>query len=431
MRRSINTQIAVVAASLLIASAIGAAGANAGTYNVNACTGMNTTAINNSWTSDVSNASAMLYGQYCDTTGPYTPPGEISYDDTLVMRSALGALPVPTSGYLRFDAPLSTTISAVSGTRLLRIYGDDFWRATFTTDSGELEGCQTTPAVIQCTLSGAFNFTGLNTSWLRFGAYCWSFCDGGGTSATAHALLYSATVTITDNTPPVANTPTGDLIGTVTGTKDVTISGSDSTGIKRVDLLIDGNQWYTQSQVCDYTYPAPCAVSSTSWSHTFSTNVTSLANGAHTVAARVYDTAGNTATTSTSFTVDNPPAPTPPTGSTGGSGGTGTTGTTPPPTPPPAAVDPGLRLVSSTLRKKRLRVVSTTNAAAVGHVDVIVRYRDSKRKLRTRTFRSVRSGARFTTSRALSASRASITVRFTPGAGWLSSSIVRTLKARR
>ncbi|HVE87317.1 MAG TPA: PHB depolymerase family esterase, partial [Myxococcales bacterium] len=93
----------------------------------------------------------------------------------------------------------------------------------------------------------------------------------------------------TDVTPPaVALTAPADG-ATVSGTVTLSATASDNVGVARVDFLVDGSVVGTSSA-------APYQVA---W------NSAGVANGGHTVSAKAYDAAGNSATSTRSITVSN------------------------------------------------------------------------------------------------------------------------------
>lgn len=78
---------------------------------------------------------------------------------------------------------------------------------------------------------------------------------------------------------------------TVSGTVSLTASASDNVGVAKVEFLVDGAVIGT-----DLYSPY-----SASW------NTAGFANGSHSLACRAYDAAGNTGSSSTTVTVNNPP----------------------------------------------------------------------------------------------------------------------------
>lgn len=93
-----------------------------------------------------------------------------------------------------------------------------------------------------------------------------------------------------DTTPPTVNVTAPANGSTVSGTVTVTASASDDVGVSRVELYVDGALAAT-----DTTAP---------YEHAWDT--TTVSNGTHTLMARAYDAAGNSATDNdTSVTVSN------------------------------------------------------------------------------------------------------------------------------
>ena len=145
-------------------------------------------------------------------------------------------------------------------------------------------------------------FSDLDTPTLRVGLRCApqpgdSHCEHGASLHRAIAVIYAATVTISDEVAPTAGAVTGSITsgGWLKGTKTVAGSGSDSTGVSRLDLMDGSTPIRTDDQECDFTYPAPCAnpggLVSSDWT---SLNTALLADGTHTLRTRSRDAAGNT-----------------------------------------------------------------------------------------------------------------------------------------
>ena len=98
-------------------------------------------------------------------------------------------------------------------------------------------------------------------------------------------------------TPPTISITSPASGTSVSGTVSLAGSASGKTALASVQLSVDGGSWQTAS-------------GTTSW--TWSWNTTSLANGTHSVEARVTDTSNNTGTTTRSVTVSNQAASTTP-----------------------------------------------------------------------------------------------------------------------
>ncbi|HET7486611.1 MAG TPA: Ig-like domain-containing protein [Acidimicrobiales bacterium] len=98
-----------------------------------------------------------------------------------------------------------------------------------------------------------------------------------------------------DVVPPTVSITAPAGGATVSGTVAVSGSASDNVGVSAVAVAVDGGAWATAS-------------GTSSWSWAWS--AAGVANGAHTIAARATDAAGNTSTTSATVTVSNPVADT-------------------------------------------------------------------------------------------------------------------------
>lgn len=101
----------------------------------------------------------------------------------------------------------------------------------------------------------------------------------------------------TDQTAPSVNVTSPTSGQTVSGTRTVTASASDNVGVSSVSFFLDGS---TTPIATDTTSP-----------YSFSWNTTTVTNGAHTLKAQAWDSAGNTkVSTTVSFTVSNATADT-------------------------------------------------------------------------------------------------------------------------
>jgi hypothetical protein len=92
-----------------------------------------------------------------------------------------------------------------------------------------------------------------------------------------------------DATPPAVSISSPANGTTVSGTVNITVSASDNISVSSVSLSVDGTIIGTK----------------TSAPYSFSWNTTSVADGMHTVTAKAYDAAGNSASNSLSVTTKN------------------------------------------------------------------------------------------------------------------------------
>lgn len=413
----------LVAALAMLAMPSGAA---AGTYTISACSNSVGWA-NHAWSTETSAGGLFTTNDFC-ATGGSAPTGGVDTTHALALSSQLAAMPAPAFGYLRFDAPIGTSITGFSYNRQLRVFNNGAWRASTSTDDGELEGCQVSGVATYCDAPSAGRpfdvFNALNSSFLRIGGSCAAACSGGGAVSALSVAAGNINVTVTDPTAPTANDLTGSLPGgsALTGNHQVTVAGSDVVGVKSVDVLIDGNVAGSANNSCDYTYTRPCAQVAPSFSSTFSVNVSALAAGSHTLTGRVVDAANNMSTKSSTFTVYQPPVVPPP----------------PPPAPPPAPPVPTptprnsyLRLSSSSINGKTLKVAGLIHSQASGKITVKLTYRDSRRKLRTKVYTASKSGQRWSIKRSFTPRRASMSIRFAGNSPWVSTSLVKSLSVKR
>jgi hypothetical protein len=203
----------------------------------------------------------------------------------------------------RFTAPSGDAISAISMDRDLYFGSGAGWAPEVVDGSGTpLAGelCVFSMASSSCEIDGSVVHGGLNTPALAIQLACDSAPFGQGACTTglaihhARAELNSATVTVTDNQPPLISATSGNLFGMTGyqhGILTGTIAGSDNSGVASVRVYVDGNPVVQSAFACDYTYAQPCAAAATS--STLSLDTTRLADGTHQLQAAVVDAAGN------------------------------------------------------------------------------------------------------------------------------------------
>jgi archaellum component FlaF (FlaF/FlaG flagellin family) len=134
----------------------------------------------------------------------------------------------------------------------------------------------------------------LESTAVDLGTTGYDYYYGYGRVNAAAAVLAAAQATSRDTQPPIVSisSPTG---GTVSGIVPVNVSASDNVGVTRVDLLVNGTLFAS-----DTTTP-----------YGFSWDSSSL-GGSATLVARAYDAAGNSANSQTvTVTVGTAPPSTP------------------------------------------------------------------------------------------------------------------------
>jgi len=418
----------------LVASAIVAGTASAGTYQVSACADA-TALINNSWQPFDNNTTYLETPANCganEITGFSRETSGLAAADVLGLgtQTPEGAV----AGWT-FTAPAGDTISAISMNRDLFDDGPG-WLPQIVDAAGTPLPGETCPFNGNnggCEISGAATHTGLDTTSLTIEVLCspaseeLTACPGGATVHHARAELDGATVTIIDEQPPQITSTSGSLFtgGLVHGTISGTIDGSDSSGVQYARLYVDA-QVAQQELSCDFTQPVPCPAGS---SNQFSLDTTTLANGPHQIQAAVVDAAGNqTLAGPVQITVENtaPIAPTTPI----------TPPTTPPPPSPitpskPAKASPQLRILSVTRARRALHVRGATAKTLVGHVTIVVRYTLRGRSHSVQKTVRVANGKWAAVLRLPSGAWTSrVTVFYRGAADWLAQSVTRYVHHR-
>lgn len=294
--------------------AVTAPTARAGTYEVTSCKSAAGNA-NFAWSLVQSgDATKLQAGDACDGPGEF---GGLWVADALGSGISSNG---DVSGYWSFTAPPTTRITALTYLRYLRTFSDEDWRSQTRTASGaSLESCQVSIDVDPCrrgTVGGQTqSFENLSTSRLEVGVECATgsaslFCiNGTGDFHSAQATIYDATVTVTDPLAPSIGALTGGLVGGgwLRGTQTVQGTASDATGIKELNLLRNGAVVRTDPGDCDYRYRAPCALSGTGATSSWSAiDTAALSDGEHTFRAVARDAASNLAEgTEATVKVDN------------------------------------------------------------------------------------------------------------------------------
>jgi hypothetical protein len=425
MRRTL-----LAVATGLVASAIVAGTASAGTYQVSACAG-STALINNSWQPFDNDTTYLETSSNCgsaDVTGRSGVTSGLAAADVLKLETNVPA--GATAGW-RFTAPAGDEISAITMDRDLYEEGGGWVPRVVDADGNPLAG-ETCPFNGGgCEKSGETLHTGLDTPSLAIELLCEpepfqpSTCANGSLQHAGRVELNSAVVTVTDNQPPQITSTSGSLFtgGLVRGTLSGTIDGSDNSGVQYARIYVDGAQVSQQALACDFTQPAPCPAGS---SNQFSLDTTTLADGPHEIQAAVVDAAGNqTLGSPVQITVENT-APIAPTTTT-------TTPITPPPSGPikPAQASPQLRILGVTRTEHALHVRGASAKTLIGHVKIVVHYTLGGRSHSVqKTVRLARG--KWSTAIGLpgGAWTNRVTVRYRGAADWLAQTVTRYVHHR-
>ena len=353
----------------LVATTIVTGTAFAGSYQVAACAGP-TPLSNNSWLPFNNNLTYLETSANCASaivTGGSPNTSGLAAADVLQLATNVPAGAV--AGW-RFTAPSGDEIGAISMNRDLYDQTDGWVPQMVDADVNLLPGeiCPFNGNNGGCELSGEAIHTGLDTTSLAIELVCdpapvqLTVCANGFSQHFARVELNSATVTVTDDQPPLITSTSGSLFagGLVRGALSGAIDGSDSSGVQYARVYVDGAQVAQQASACDFTRPAPCPASATDQ---FSLDTSTLSNGPHQVQAAIVDAAGNqTLGSPVQITVENS-APTVP-----------TTPTVPPSPIAPAKTSPGLRILCVTRTKRVLRVRGAAAKTLIGDVTIVVHY---------------------------------------------------------
>ena len=298
LRRALTCTIALAAA---VAGATASA-AQAGTYDVVACAAAPGSA-NRSWTASNSAPGALETGDGCGT-GTSTYSGLFARD---LQSTPTNIQPGQQAGWT-FTAPAGLQVSAATLNRYLYAVQDPGIFGEITADAAVLERCNPTSPNFICQngrngggpTETPVTFTGLNAGALRIGLRCQpsglaDSCAPGGHAF--NAVLYSARVTVRDDSAPAVQTPSGSLVGGswMRGTKTLGAAASDASGISelRVRDITNGAGTVLASRplACDMTLPKPCVDQPTATQLDVPT--TTMSDGVHQVVAEAVDAAQN------------------------------------------------------------------------------------------------------------------------------------------
>ncbi len=322
-------RIAVLTAVALLLVVLPTA-AHAGTYNVTACNDAPGGA-NNSWVpfnTDTTHLQTRLSCPYTIDEGQQaSQENGIATTDLLELPN--GAQAGAQAGW-KFEVPdpENEKITGISYDRMFSTQ-DQYWIPALRANGAILPGQTCKPPIAGSCLTGSgpggpdhATLTGLSADTLTLGLECTAptgqeCITGADNFHAAVATMYSAEVTIQDNTPPTLNTPTGALwepgayAGFHKGTEGVTVSAHDlGGGVQSIVLAADGRPVEAYEASCDFTLAQPCPPST--GAQTLALPTTELADGTHTLTLIATDAAGNQSTiASEQLAVDNNPPPPP------------------------------------------------------------------------------------------------------------------------
>jgi hypothetical protein len=229
----------------------------AGTYVITACS---PSSAPGSWTATNTFPGAFSVAELCGGAESGSPgathAGAIYAEDIL---NSAADIPDGSRAGWSLLAPPATTITAISYYRRLWAYNDqDLVSGLYDANGDAVEECKIPWPFVSgssntCSLPNnqtPVTFSGLDTTALFFGVRCRivrpvSACGAGG--APLHAVqadLFSARVTLSENSAPVVSGVGGGLwsAGVVSGALLVTFAASDPIGIKQQRVSDDAGQ---------------------------------------------------------------------------------------------------------------------------------------------------------------------------------------------
>jgi hypothetical protein len=291
----------------MTAAAVGlAAPVHAGTYQVIACSddgigpvAPHTFNVNNSWTQIPATPPTGLEAfESCPRQGSLQHNG-------LVAEDRIPGPPDPVPGaevFWRFGAPAGTTITHLDVDRFLGKSGDQSWRPYGRADGVIFDTCDIPSGQDDCQNISTVptSFTINNASTIDYGVRCDAPSGGCITGASLHSVwvsLYSVTVTVSDPSAPTMSGPSGPLWagGFQQGRQSsASFGGSDNTGISEAAWFVDGRQYTSDRNGCDYSRALPCPNMPADTQHPL--DLSAFREGPHQLQAVIKDAAGNSTT---------------------------------------------------------------------------------------------------------------------------------------
>lgn len=216
---------------------------------------------------------------------------------------------------LAFVAPPDTAIVGVrAGYYFYR--ADASWQAMLSNGLQVIKGCHRGQFACEVVASNRFLATPPSPA-LFVAVHCnaqrcptTSTGDRSRGSLQALATLYSAVVSVEDNTKPAISEVAGPLWsdGWQSGQRAVSFGASDNSGLTRVAVVRGKAELAADNRTCDFTRPAPCPQGGAE----LVVDTTSMKpDGPHSVAIEARDAAGNVEQVSREVLVDNTPPDSP------------------------------------------------------------------------------------------------------------------------
>ncbi len=245
-------------------------------------------------------------GTWQTFTGTFTPPANTVSMTLFHLIAGNGSLTLDNMSVTGPGGATDTTAPAVSvtaptagatlsGTTTVNVTATDAVGVTGVTllVDGNVVGSPDTTAPYSFVLNTATFTNGAHTISARA-----SDLAGNIGTATNVAVTVSNSTSTPDTTPPTVNVISPTAGATISGTTTVSVTATDNVGVTEVQLLVDGSVVGAPDTTAPYS---------------FSLDTRLLSNGAHTIAPRAYDAAGNGTAVNIPVTVNNvvtPPATT-------------------------------------------------------------------------------------------------------------------------
>jgi len=283
--------------------------ASAGTYEVTSCG--SASGVNRAWIAFNGDATSLRAEDSCSSIFGGPEDGLFATDripgppNTPAMQEA---------GW-RVTAPAGTRLTKLTAQYYLGQTSAGEWLPFIRTAEGNvLQSCVPTGGATTCERGatsyspmGAADIFTTDTAAIDIGVRCNVPSGQCGTGASLHhvwAALYSSRIQVSDLVAPSSPTPIGPLWsdGYHRGSQFAAVAATDSTGIRVVRVLVDGQQRAGEVRLCDYTQLAPCPNGAGS---SLFVDTTTLADGDHKLDVVAEDPAGNSTATSRTITIDN------------------------------------------------------------------------------------------------------------------------------
>jgi hypothetical protein len=299
-----------------LALATGCSSALAGTFDVAAC-GDAPSNVNRTWTSYNNNPGPgqLEVADECGTTGDFAA---LYARDALTCDATCPFPPENAEAGWEFTSPPGTAVTRLDYSRWLFKDADNDWEPAVVADGLVVESCTIVYPAVGCSAGvqrGARKVVSLPSTQnilvrIRCRPNSSHNCVDGSTLHQVAAVLYGATVTLSDPSAPSLTASAGSVYdnGYLTGTRSASFDATDNVGIRSARLYIDDVPRPSTTYPCDFTYAVPCSNQPVS----LSLDTGTLADGTHSIRVAASDAASNEAkSTARTVTVDNgaPSAP--------------------------------------------------------------------------------------------------------------------------